>query len=118
MKNLKKITLAAAVLLVAACATTAPTLSYRPANHTGPAWSITAKADNGVVRDTIRIMINNEVAVTGSLHSLKLKDTFTGTYQGKTVSAECEAKPAVGGLTMEHVCQVFIDNERAAQLTF
>ena len=116
MKNLLIITSLAVVMI--GCAATAPTLSYRPANHSGPAWSITAKADNGVVKDTISILINNEVVASGSLHSLKMQDTFTGTYQGKAVSAECEVKPSNNGLTMGHACQVFIDNERAAQLTF
>ena len=110
---MKKGVLVVLLAALAGCASTAPGIAYRPASG-GEAWTITAKSKNGVVSDSITILINNEPVASGTLHELKTKDTFTGTYRGAAVSAECLVKQ----LTAEHECMVFVGNERAAQLTF
>ncbi len=103
-------------LFLTACATNAPSISYRTANHQGAAWQITAKAKNGVLKNDISILINNQVVASGSLHELKMSDTFSGVYQGKAVTAECEVK--IVGVNTINVCNVFVEGERAASLNF
>lgn len=113
---MKKMVLALMVFGLGACATVAQNVSYRAANHEGAAWGISAKSENGVLKNDISILINGEVVASGSLHDLKPKDTFNGSYKGRNVSAECEVKTM--GMVVQNACSVFIDNERAATLTF
>lgn len=103
-------------LFLTACASNAPSISYRTANHDGAAWQITAKAKNGVLKNNISILINNQVVASGSLHDFKMSDTFNGEYKGKAISAECEVKTV--GVNTTNVCNVFVEGERAASLNF
>lgn len=95
------------------CASVSPSYTYRPANYDGPGWSISAYADKGVFKDTISITINGEHVAGGTLHEFKRRDNFRGTYMGRQILAECEAKNGDG-----FECTVFVDNERVAFLKF
>lgn len=112
-----KLTWIPLVAFLTACATVAPTQSYRPANYGGPAWSISAKAESGALKDTVTVTINGQAVTSGTLHELRPKDNFTGAFEGHNVLAEC-GLVNTGGLMYAHECTVFIDNERAAHLSF
>jgi len=105
------------VVFLSACATVAPTQSYRPANYSGAAWSISAKAESGALTDKVTVTINGQTVASGTLHELKPKENFSGTFEGHNILAEC-ALVNTGQLTYAHECTVFVDNERAAHLAF
>ena len=113
MKNF----LLAFCIVISACATVSPTYTYRPANHSGPAWSISGKAEAGALKDTVSVTINGTEVVGGTLHEFKPKDNYTGFYEGHNILAECALVDG-GGLVYSHECTVFVDNERAALLSF
>lgn len=69
------------------------------------------------MKDTISITINGTEVAGGTLHELKPKDNYTGSYEGHSILAEC-TRVDKGTLVYAHECTVFIDNERAVQLSF
>ena len=104
-------------LLMSGCATKSPLYIYRPPNDTGPGWTITARAEDQVVKDIIHIMINDQEVITGSLYELKMKDTFTGKYEEYNIVADCFLKTN-SSIAGSHECSVSVDDERAVLLIF
>lgn len=114
---MKRIFLLTAALLIGCTTTVSPTQSYRPANYPGAAWSIGARSEGGTLSDEITVTINGQAIANGTLNELKPSDNFTGTFEGRNILAECSLVNS-GQLTYGHECIVFVDNERAAQLSF
>jgi len=107
------------VIFLLGCASVSPSYTYRPANYDGPAWSISAYAEEGLFKDTISITINGEHVVGGSLHEFKPRDNFRGAYLGRQILAECELVESLDSPYLHaHECTVFVDNERVAFLKF
>lgn len=100
--------------LIGCTSVVSPSYTYRPSNYSGPAWSVSGRVDQGVLKDTISITVNGERVAGGTLHELKRRDNFRGTYMGRQILAECEHVPL--GLEYGYECTVFVDNERVTIL--
>lgn len=105
--------LAVAFVLLAACATQAPSQAYRPRGET-QSWDI--GGDMNKATRTVTININGQPAVQGKLTWLDLSGDFKGNYRGHAVSTSCHNVEK--WLSSYLRCDVFVDNERAASLTF
>lgn len=103
-----------ATLLVAACATQAPTQGYRPAGYTGAPWTITGSVS--LLTGAATFDINSQRVIDDRLNLLTGDGEFNGNYQGKKVQASCITK--TGFISTNTTCFVFIDGEKAATLTF
>lgn len=106
-----------ASLLFVACQTTSQSYSYRPADHTGQAWSISAAAKAGMASDEITILIDGAPVLTGKVSMVTPQTTLHGEKDGHKIMAEVKAVDN-GGISCVHVATVFIDNERVATLNF
>lgn len=108
---MKNVLIASMIVLLAGCSTIAPSQTYRPANYAGPAWDISGEIND--FNDMVVIKINNEVVIIHELSDWTRDGEFSGIYQGKPVTASC----MTDGTNTPH-CFVFINNEKAATLTF
>lgn len=110
---MKHLAFASIVLTLSGCAT-APSQGYRPANYSGAPWTISGEMNqlsNGVV-----IKINNQSIINGTLSIFSGDGEFSGSYEGKPVSASCVT--SMGLLSNKTNCFVFVSGEKAATLTF
>lgn len=98
----------AAVLFLAACATTSPTQQYRTAGSDNT-LKISGEYDN---LSTVTIFVNGEQVASGSMGFFGGPFEFSGQYADQVIDSYCSE--SVKGLS----CLVFVDNERAATLTF
>lgn len=98
-----------AALLLAGCATTAPVQTYRAAGQID-AWHVSGRLDE--LSESLTIIINGQDAVSGKLSLWDGSGTVSGAYQGKPVSATCNA------VRNGRQCRVLIGSELAATLTF
>lgn len=96
------------MLLLTGCASTAPVQTYRSADNPEP-LQISGTYDN---LSTVTILVNGNEAATGKMGFFGHPFDFSGTYDGRTIDSHCSESTA--GLS----CLVFVDNERAATLTF
>ncbi len=108
---MKNVLIASLIVLLAGCTTIAPSQTYRPANYSGTAWDISGELYD--FNDMVAIKINNEVVILHELSDWTRDGEFSGIYQGKPVTASC----MTDGTNTPH-CFVFINNEKAATLTF
>lgn len=108
------LTCVATIFLVTACATQAPSQGYRPANYAGVPWIITGSVN--LLTGSANIDINSQRAAYGKLSLLTGDGEFSGSYQGKPVSASCITKS--GFVSNVTTCFVFVSGEKAATLTF
>jgi hypothetical protein len=110
MRQLCSLLLAATL---AACATAPQT--YHPYGDTGPAWTI--DGDYNAVTYELRVFVNGEPAAVGNLWYTDTPRVVTGSYEGHPVRAECVDYYAPPGGVLMVLCDVFIDDVRAAFLT-
>jgi hypothetical protein len=108
---MKNVLIASMIVLLAGCETIAPSQTYRPADYAGPAWDISGEISN--VNDMVVIKINNEIVINHALEEWSGDGEFSGIYKNKVVTASC----ITDGTDTTH-CFVFINNEKAATLTF
>jgi hypothetical protein len=106
----KKIILGIALLALIGCATAAPQF-YR-ARGSEVQHTITGKS----VGRFYKIYVDGEEVISKATGWLSGNSEATGNFHGKVVSSSCHT--ALGLLTDSIVCTVFMDNERAATLTF
>ena len=100
-------------LALAAWTTTAPTQGYRPPGSTAPPWQIYGELFDFT---NVKIYIDGVKVVDERLSLLSGDGEFRGRYGGKAISASCST---TSGLLSSSVrCIVFVDNERAATLSF
>lgn len=110
---MKKLAFVSLVLTLSGCAT-APSQGYRPANYAGAPWHISGEMNqftNGVV-----IKINDRVVIDKNLSLLSGDGEFSGSYDGKPVTASCLT--SMGLLATKTSCFVFVSGEKAATLSF
>ena len=105
------------LLFLAGCATETGYVVYRPKNNTGTGWSIYARADEAVFQDTIHITFDDTEVITGTLSDAKPKDSFTGSYEGYKILANCAFKEDKA-VPDRHECSLFVEGERAIYLSF
>lgn len=92
------------------CTTVAPSQNYRSAGSTAAPWQI-----RGELFDitNVKIFINESKVIDERLSLLSGEGEFRSSYQNKTVTASCTTN-----VFASTRCMVFIDNERAATLSF
>jgi hypothetical protein len=101
------------VLALAACTTTAPAQGYRTAGSTAAPWQI-----RGELFDltNVKIFVNEAKVIDERVSLLSGDGEFRGGYQGRAITASCST--SAGLLTTATRCIVFVDNDRAATLSF
>lgn len=97
-----------------------PTLGwgYRPANYDGPPWTILAEKKTGFFRDTVILTINGEEVGSAKYGGVNSGFTIDGTFDGRYVLAECKKDGQKSIVETAYKCDVFVESERAAQLSF
>jgi hypothetical protein len=108
---MKNVLIALMMVLLVGCATSAPSQGYRPANYAGAPWNISGEKDQ--VTNAVVIKINNQVVISNTLSLLSSDGEFSGSYEGKPVTASC-----MTDMNMKTNCFVFINGEKAATLSF
>jgi len=109
-----RLLIAACIVLIAGCATTAPSQMYRGVSHEGSAWEISGEF-NEFSRNII-VKFNGQNAIDGNLPVFGSSGEVYGNYAGKNVTANCNQVTKVFSSYMQ--CMVFVENERAATLQF
>lgn len=102
------------LVLLAGCATTAPSQFYRPANYAGAAWAVSGQYND--VSQSVQVTINGKPVASGNLSFWQGSGEFSGEYEGKTVQTSCLT--SIGLWAPVVSCQVFVSGERAANLSF
>ena len=117
----KVLSLAVAVLGVVClngCATTQSRTAVVKSSDSGSGeWAISATANAGAMSAKITIFINGKAIVSGSLSQMKPRQTFSATYEGKKVDAECSLSND-GGMMLGHKCVIYIDGKQSTELSF
>jgi hypothetical protein len=98
-----------AFLALAGCATTAPNQYYRAA---GEQNQIILGGHYDNIIGTITITANGNDIANGSIGFFGEPAEISGTFENRTISANCNQNRS--GIS----CLVFVDNERAATLSF
>jgi hypothetical protein len=102
-----------AVLALVACTTVAPSQGYRPSGSTDAPWQISGELFDFT---NVKIFINGAKVIDGRLSLLNGDGDFHSSYRGKQISASCTTS---SGLTASFTrCFVFVENEKAATLSF
>jgi hypothetical protein len=98
---------------LAACTTVAPSQGYRSAGSTAAPWQI-----RGELFDitNVKIYINDTKVIDDRISLMSGDGEFRSRYDGESISASCSATS--GLLTVSTKCIIFVENERAATLSF
>lgn len=106
---MKHALIATTLVILTGCTSVASTQGYRPANYAGSPWMISGEMNQA--SNEITITINGTPVATGKLSLWTGDGDVVGSYEGKAVMVSCITKYGTR-------CTVFIENERAASLTF
>ena len=101
------------VLSVAACTTVASSQGYRSAGSTASPWQISGDLFDFT---NVKIFINGAKVIDERLSLMTGDGEFYSSYQGKQIMASCSS--SAGLVLSKTKCIVFVENERAATLTF
>lgn len=113
MKIFHLLTVAGVVLLLAACSTTSPTESFRPAGSSATAWQIDGEF---TPLHEVVIRFDGHEVMKGYLSLLTDRAELKGNYQNKPVSANCSLTRGLFSNTTE--CVVSVESEVATTLRF
>lgn len=100
-------------LSTSSCTTVAPVQGYRPPGSTAVPWQISGELFDFT---NVKIFINGAKVIDQRLSMLSGDGEFQGAFNGKQVMASCST--STGFVTMATKCIVFVENERAATLSF
>jgi hypothetical protein len=110
---LKTASTALLALAVASCSTVAPTQGYRSAGSTAAPWQISGELYDFT---NVKIFINGAKVIDDRVSLLSGDGEFQGAYNGKQIMASCSTSS--GLMNTATKCIVFVENERAATLSF
>ena len=79
-------------------------------------YSIYAIGDTGNFSTEITVFVNGEAVAKGSTTQIKRVVNFSGNYKDIKVDAEC--KSVATGSVLTRQCTVYMDGEKAAELSF
>lgn len=98
---------------IAACTTVAPPQGYRAAGSTAAPWQI-----RGELFDitNVKIFVNDTKVIDERVSLLSGDGEFRSRYDGKAITASCNT--SAGLFVVATKCIVFVENERAATLSF
>ncbi len=100
-------------LSVAACTTVAPSQGYRSAGSTAAPWQISGELFDFT---NVKIFINGAKVIDERLSLLSGDGDFHASYNGKQILASCTTN--TGFIATTTKCYVFVENEKAATLSF
>ncbi|HEY5582610.1 MAG TPA: hypothetical protein VIK56_15880 [Rhodoferax sp.] len=98
---------------ISSCSTVAPSQGYRSAGSTAAPWQISGELFDFT---NVKIFINGAKIIDERVSLLSGDGDFQGAYNGKQIMASCSTSS--GLLTTATKCIVFVENERAATLSF
>ncbi len=107
---MNRIFLVSLVLAMAGCTTASPKQFYRPANAEAQ-LEISGRFNQ--ISFEHQVAINGETVISGELPYNYDAASFSGEYEGRTVTSDCQWRKKV-----DLSCLVSIDGEKAATLTF
>lgn len=112
--NMLKIFLSITVIFfLTACTTTAPSQGYRPSGSTVAPWQISGELFDFT---NVKIYVNGVKVIDDRISLISGNGEFSSKYDGKNITASCSASS--GLLTATTRCMVFVENEKAATLSF
>lgn len=99
--------------LVISCTTVAPSQGYRSAGSSAAPWQISGELFDFT---NVKIFINGAIVIDERVSLLSGDGEFHSSFNGKQIMASCSTS---SGLISSSVkCFVFVENERAATLSF
>jgi len=101
------------VFLVSCATTTSRTAIF---NKNQEKYSIYAIGDTGNFSTDITIFVNGEAVAKGSTNVARTVTNFSGNYKNVKVDAECRS--VATGSILSRQCIVYMDGEKAAELSF
>lgn len=107
---MKNLLITSLVLALVGCTTASPKQFYRPADSQDQ-LEISGRFNQ--ISFAHEVMINGETVIKGDLPYNYDDARFSGNYDGREVTSECQWKKKV-----DLSCLVSIDGEKAATLTF
>lgn len=110
---LKKLLTIGLTIAVTACTTVAPSQGYRPPGSTAAPWQISGELFDFT---NIKIYINGSKIIDDRISLLSGNGDFQATYNGKQIMASCATSS--GLMSNSTKCFVFVENEKAATLSF
>lgn len=116
MNNKKQVALAIVGLVftsLVACTSVAPSQGYRPAGSTEAPWQISGELFDFT---NVKIFINGVKIIDERVSLMTGDGEFGASYRGKRVMANCGT--SAGLITSATRCIVFVENEKAATLSF
>lgn len=100
-------------LSVTACTTVAPSQGYRSAGSMAAPWQISGELFDFT---NVKIFINGSKIIDERLSLLSGDGDFHASYSGKQILASCST--STGLMATSTKCFVFVENEKAATLSF
>ena len=97
-------------IVITGCTTTAPSQGYLAPGSTASPWQISGELFDFT---NVKIFVNGSIVIDERLSLLSGDGEFHSSYRGKQISANCYTD-GWGGTK----CLVFVDNEKAATLSF
>ncbi len=120
MKRLIRYFIVLCFAVLSGCVSTSSTQSYRPADHSGPAYNIAATRNEfgGGLNGTFAVLIDGQKVIDEKLPLEADGVEFYGQFDGHKVAATyLESVTQIGTVAMiKRRAIVFIDGERAATL--
>ena len=113
MKAVLKYLLTSALVISSGCTTVAATQGYRPSGSTNAPIQISGELFDFT---NIKIFIDGSKVIDKRLSLLSGDGEFQANFRNMVIAASCSQ--STGLLESFTKCIVFIDNERAATLTF
>jgi hypothetical protein len=103
----------AAAVALTACSTVAPSQGYRAAGSTAAPWQISGELFDFT---NVKIFINGTKVIDERLSLMSGEGEFHSSYSGKQIMASCST--SAGLVSSSTKCIVFVQNEKAATLSF
>ena len=100
-------------ILIAGCSTVAPSQGYRSLGSTAAPWQISGELFDFT---NVKIFIDGTKVIDGRVSLLSGSGEFQSTYNGKQIMANCST--STGLMASSTKCIVFVENEKAATLSF
>ena len=101
------------MLSISACTTAASSQGYRPAGSTETPWQISGELYDFT---DVKIFINGTKVIDERISLMNGEGEFHSSYNGKQIMASCSS--STGLVSASTKCIVFVENEKAATLSF
>lgn len=101
------------MLSVTGCTTVAPSQGFRSSGSTAAPWQIRGELFDFT---NVKIFIDGSKVIDGRLSLMSGDGEFNSSYKGKQIMASCST--SAGLVSSSTKCIVFVENEKAATLSF